>query len=470
MKFTAGEIARLTGAEILSGAETAELRLEEGISIDSRTLSPGQLFFAIVGPRHDGHDYLVDVRARGAAGVVVSKAVDSNALEPRGLVLRVPDTTRALQDLAQGVRERSPLRVVAVTGSIGKTTTKEAAAAAIGSTYRVLKSEGNLNNFYGLPLSLLRYRDEEVAVLEMGMSAPGEIARLTEIARPDVGVLTNVAEVHLEFFGSLARIADAKGELLVGLGPGATAVINADDPLVLEQARKFSGRKIRFGFGESSDLRASAVQSTSEGLRFRAERGKDAYEIRCSLHGRHNVYNLLAGLAAAHALDVPLADAVRSLASLEPARHRGERLDFGRGFVLIDETYNSSPSALRAALETLSEENQARRRIAVVGDMLELGERSEALHREIGRQVAGANVDRVIGVGGLGRVVADAAAAAGVPVEAVSSVETAEEAGRLLAGELQAGDVVLLKASRGVALDQAIEVLRQALDDEAGRN
>lgn len=462
------------GAEIQSGS--AELRLEGGVSIDSRTLSPGQLFFAIVGPHHDGHDYLVEVGARGAAGVVISHQAESRAkakeLEPGLLVLVVSDTTRALQDLAAGVRRRSAIRVVAVTGSMGKTTTKEAAATAIGSAYRVLKSEGNLNNFYGLPLSLLGYTDEEVAVLEMGMSAPGEIARLTEIARPDVGVLTNVAEVHLEFFDSLAQIAEAKGELLVGLGPDATAVVNADDPLVLEQARKFSGRKIRFGFGESSDLRASAVQSSSGGLRFRAERGKDAYEVRSSLHGRHNVYNLLAGLAAASALEVPLAAAVQALASLPPARHRGERLDFGRGFVLIDETYNSSPRALSAALESLSEEDQARRRIAVVGDMLELGERSEALHREIGRQVAESNLDRVVGVGNLGRFVADAAVEAGVPVEAVSSVDDAEQAGRLLAGELRAGDVVLLKASRGVGLDRAIEVLRQALalDDGAGRS
>lgn len=468
MRLTAGEVARLLRAEILSGS--AELRLEGGVSIDSRTVSPRDLFFAIVGPRHDGHDYLAQARARGAAGVVVSAPSRGNALDPGALVLRVADTTRALQDLAEAVRKRSALRVVAVTGSMGKTTTKEAAACAIGSTHRVLKSQGNLNNFYGLPLSLLRHIDEDVAVLEMGMSAPGEIARLTEIARPDVGVLTNVAEVHLEFFESVARIADAKGELFEGLGPDATAVVNADDPLVLDQARKFPGRKIRFGLRESSDLRASDIEATAEGLRFRAERGKEAYQVRSALRGRHNVYNLLAGLAAATALDVPLGDAAGALARLAPARHRGERLDLGRGFILVDETYNSSPRALLSALESLSEEKQALRRIAVVGDMLELGERSEALHREVGREIAGQNIDRIVGVGELGRLIADAAHESGVPIEAVSSVESATDAGRLLAGELREGDVVLLKASRGIALDRAIDVLREALDANTNEN
>jgi UDP-N-acetylmuramoyl-tripeptide--D-alanyl-D-alanine ligase len=469
VRLAAFEVARLLGAEILSGEP--ELRLDGGVSIDSRTVSRGDLFFAIIGPRHDGHDFLAQALSRGAAGVVIS-SVAGTALGPGPLVLRVSDTTRALQDLARGVRERSSLRVVAITGSMGKTTTKEAAACAIGSSCRVLKSEGNLNNFYGLPLSLLRYEDEEVAVLEMGMSAPGEIARLTEISRPDVGVLTNVAEVHLEFFESVARIADAKGELFEGLGPDATAVVNADDPLVLDQARKFRGRRILFGLSGSCDLRASGIEATRDGLRFRAERGKDAFEVRSALRGRHNVYNLLAGLAAATALDVPLGDAAGALSRLAPARHRGERLDFGMGFVLVDETYNSSPRALSAALESLSEEKGALRRIAVVGDMLELGERSDALHRAIGRELADRKIDRVVGVGPLGGVIAEAAVASGIPVDAVSAVGSARDAGRLLAGELREGDVVLLKASRGIALDEAIVALRKALgvDEKAGRS
>lgn len=429
-----------------------------GISIDSRTLQKGDLFFAIVGPRHDGHDYVSQALERGAAGVVASKSV---ALAPPAFLVRVADTTRALQDLAQAVREQSGVQLVGITGSMGKTTTKEAAACAIGSARRVLKSEGNLNNFYGLPLSLLKLEDEEVAVLEMGMSAPGEIARLTEIARPDVGVITNVGEVHLEFFGSVSAIAEAKGELYAGLPRDATAVVNADDPLVLEQARRFKGRKIRFGVREPAEVRASEIRATPVGLRFTARCDGDAVDVETHLRGRHNVYNLLAGLAAASALELPFTEAARALVELEPARHRGERVDFGRGFLLIDETYNSSPRALRSALEAVAEES-ASRRIAVLGDMLELGERAEEFHREAGKEVARLGIDRLVGVGKLARFLVEGAREGGLGEEDLLWVAEAEEAGLQLRDELEPGDVVLLKASRGVALERAIDVLRTA--------
>ncbi|MGH9391366.1 MAG: UDP-N-acetylmuramoyl-tripeptide--D-alanyl-D-alanine ligase, partial [Vicinamibacteria bacterium] len=275
MRLTAGEMARLAGGTLETGAPT--VAFDGGVSIDSRTLRRGDLFFAISGPRHDGHDFLHEVVLKGAAGVVIQK---ESEVPPPAFAIRVKDTTRALQVLAGGFRRSRAVQVVAVTGSMGKTTTKEAAASAIGSTKRVLKSEGNLNNFYGLPLSLLKLEDEEVAVLEMGMSAPGEIARLTEIAGPDVGVLTNVAEVHLEFFGTVSAIAEAKGELFRGLPAGATAVVNADDPLVLDQSRRFSGRKVRFGIDEDADVRGSAIRATPDGLRFKAVfRGKPVEEV-----------------------------------------------------------------------------------------------------------------------------------------------------------------------------------------------
>jgi UDP-N-acetylmuramoyl-tripeptide--D-alanyl-D-alanine ligase len=422
------------------------------------------LFFAIAGPRHDGHDFVREVVERGAAGVVIHRKAD---VPPPAFAVRVEDTTRALQELAGGFRRRRPVKVVAVTGSMGKTTTKEAAATAIGSSRRVLKSEGNLNNFYGLPLSLLRLEDEEIAVLEMGMSAPGEIARLTEIARPDVGVLTNVAEVHLEFFGTLSAIADAKGELFRGLPKGATAVVNADDQLVLDQARGFSGRQIRFGVEREADLRGSAIRTTPEGLRFTAIFRNEEEEIATVLRGRHNVYNLLAGLAAASALDVPFHAAARALSGIRPASHRGERLRFGRGFILLDETYNSNPRALRSALASLCEE-RARRRIAVVGDMRELGDTAPALHREVGSFAARLPIDRLVGVGPLTVHLLEGAREAGAASSSLSHVNDAEEAGRLLVGELREGDVVLLKASRGIGLEKAIEAVRRAFEGDAG--
>jgi len=448
-------MARLAGGTLEAGAPAAVF--DGGVSIDSRTLRRGDVFFAISGPRHDGHDFLRQAVDKGAAGVVIEKGSE---VPPPAFAIRVRDTTRALQDLASGFRRRRAVQVVAVTGSMGKTTTKEAAASAIGSTRRVLKSEGNLNNFYGLPLSLLKLEEEEVAVLEMGMSAPGEIARLTEIARPDVGVLTNVAEVHLEFFGTVSAIAEAKGELFRGLPPGATAVVNADDPLVLDQARRFSGRKLRFGVEEEADVRGSAIRATPEGLRFKAVFRGEELEIETVLRGRHNVYNLLAGLAAASALDVPFRDAARALSRVRPAYHRGERVDLGRGFVLVDETYNSNPRALRSALEALSEE-EAARRVAVVGDMLELGEHGVELHREVGRFAAGLPIDRLVGVGPLAAHILEGALEAGAASSKLRSVANAEEAGRLLLDELREGDVVLLKASRGIGLERAIEAVRQ---------
>ena len=459
MKLKAREVAELTGGTLVSGsAET----VVEAVSIDTRTLERGDLFVAIQGPHHDGHDYIGSAIAGGALGVIVSRTDESIG---SAFQVLVADTKRALQDLAHGVRERAAVSVVAITGSMGKTTTKDAAAAAIGARHRVLKTHGNLNNLYGLPLSILEIRDEDVAVLEMGMSEPGEIARLTEIARPDVGVLTNVAEVHLEFFRSVSEIADAKGELLLGLAGDAVAVVNADDPLVLEQARKFRGRLIRFGLDESSDLRASAIRSTPEGVRFHAEEGARSVEVTSALRGRHNVYNLLAGLAAARALDVRLDDAAAGLASLAPAPHRGERIRLPQGILLIDETYNSNPRALVCALDALEDEEEGRR-VAVVGDMLELGERASELHREVGGHAAALDLGLLVGVGPLGRDIVSGAREAGMPDAHLATAGDAAEAGELLVERLADGDVVLVKGSRGVGLDATISSVKRALTGE----
>ncbi|HXV62956.1 MAG TPA: UDP-N-acetylmuramoyl-tripeptide--D-alanyl-D-alanine ligase [Vicinamibacteria bacterium] len=453
MRLSAGEVAKLVAGSIASGDPNAPV---EGVSIDSRRVEPGQLFFAIVGPRHDGHDFVSQAIARGACGIVASSDVIVGA---DAFVVRVADTTRALQDLAAAIRDRAGVQVVAITGSMGKTTTKDAAAAAIATRHRVLKSEGNLNNHYGLPLSLLRLGEESVAVLEMGMSAPGEIARLCEIAKPDVSVLTNVAEAHLEFFGTVEAIAEAKGEIFVGLKAEGVAVVNADDPLVLEQAKKFSGREIRFGLSDDADVRGRVASASSAGVRFTVERGRDRVEVSSPLPGRHNVYNLLAGLAAASALDVPIATAARGLKELSPAHHRGERLELAGGVVVIDETYNSNPRALRAALDLLSTE-PGRRHLAVIGDMLELGGAAEELHRRAGRDAASRGVDVLIAVGGLADSVLEGAKDAGIKAVRLDAVRSAEEAGALVKGLLREGDVVLFKGSRGVGLERAVEIVR----------
>ena len=465
MRLTAHDIVRFTRGKLVSGSEDSVDSIISAVSIDTRTIARGDLFVAIRGPHHDAHDYVGNALERGAAGIVVSQPIE---IAGSAFQVQVKDTTRALQDLALGVRERAELRVVAITGSMGKTTTKEAAALAMGRHRRVLKTEGNLNNRYGLPLTILKLRDEDVAVVEMGMSEPGEITRLAEIAKPDVGVLTNVAEVHLEFFDSISAIADAKGELLLGLAGDAVAVVNADDPLVLEQARKFAGRQIRFGLTPSSDLRACQIRSTSAGLHFRAEEGERSVEVTSSLYGRHNVYNLLAGLAAARALDVPLEEAASGVASLSPARHRGERISLPGDILLIDETYNSNPRALICALDALADEDKAKdkgRRVAVVGDMLELGPKTSELHREVGRHAATLELGLFVGVGPLGGEIVDGAREAGMAEARLATCVDAAEAVALLERSLVEGDVVLVKGSRGVGLDETIEWLKRALSE-----
>jgi UDP-N-acetylmuramoyl-tripeptide--D-alanyl-D-alanine ligase len=456
VKLTAAEVASLTGGKLTSGSEEASV---QSISIDSRTIEPGDLFFAIIGPRFDGHRFVDQALERGAVGAVVSRPPQPTGKDA-GVLILVDDTTIALQRLAMGVRRSAPLKVVGITGSVGKTTAKEATAAALSVRFKVLKSEGNLNNLYGLPLSILRWEDEDVAVLEMGMSAPGEIARLTEIAAPDVGVVLSVAEVHLEFFASLKAIAGAKGELFAGLGPGATAVVNADDPLVLEQAKRFAGQQVRFGIEEEANLRAKEIESTSHGLRFIVEADGEGAEVESPLHGVHNVYNLLAALAVARTLGVQLTAAARGLRDLHAAPHRGERIRFPDGPLVIDETYNSNPTAVRAALASLSHDD-AKRRIAVLGDMLELGERAEALHLDCGREVAQSNVSLLVGVGSLGALIVEGARRAGMPEGALVVARDAGEAGEILVQRLGPGDVVLLKASRGVALEGALSVVRR---------
>jgi UDP-N-acetylmuramoyl-tripeptide--D-alanyl-D-alanine ligase len=453
MKMTANKVASWIGGKLITGGGDTSV---EAVSIDSRTLGPGDLFFAIIGPHHDGHDYVDQALERGAVGVVVSKPVPKSGT---AVMIRVEDTTRALGELGAAVRRESGMRVVAITGSMGKTTTKETTAAALSARFRVLKSEKNLNNQYGVPLSVLKHRNEDVAVLELGMSAPGELARLTEIAQPDVGVLTNVSDVHREFFPSLEAIARAKGELLEGLSDSSVAVVNGDDPLVVEQARRFEGRQIRYGLSESEDVFADDVARTGEGLRFVAHYGGERVEVRAPLFGRHNVYNLLAALAVAAVFELPWEDVVEKLAGLRPAPHRGERLHFREGFLVIDETYNSNPAALASVLDSFSEE-AAPRRIAVLGDMLELGERAESAHLESGTKAAEGELAFLLGVGPLGGLIVEGARRAGMKESRLAAVERAEDAGRWIADYVRPGDAVLLKASRGVGLDRALEVLR----------
>lgn len=456
--MTAADVAAATGGRLLRGAAGRPLPV---VSTDSRRLPPGALFIALRGPNFDGHAFVPAALEAGAAGVVVS---DVSAVPARGedlVVIVVDDTLRALQDLARAVRRRSRARVVAITGSAGKTTTKEAAAAFLEARYRTLRNRGNLNNHVGLPLSLLELQaGAEVAVVELGMNHAGEIARLVAIAEPDVRVWTNVGTAHLGFFASVEALADAKAEILEGAGRRTVLVANADDPRIMSRIGAFPGRVITFGFGETADVRAADVEDRGyDGQCARVITPAGSFEAALRLPGRGHLRNVLAAAAVAGIFEVPVEAMAERAAGLQPGPHRGQVFDLGGGTRVVDDCYNSSPDALEVALAALAA-TPARRRVAVLGEMLELGDHAVALHRRAGRAAAGAGIALLVTVGGdPARALGEAACEAGLPAGAVVHVGDGEAAAARVAALVAEGDLVLVKGSRGVRLERVVERL-----------
>ena len=440
--------------EFLGATGECELKeVAQGYSIDSRTLQAGELFFAVKGERLDGHDFVQQALDRGAVSAVVRK--DQIARYPvKTCLLAVDDTLVALQTLATAMRRLWGKPVVGITGSAGKTTTKEAIAHVLASHYRVHRSEGNLNNHFGLPLMLLKLLPEhEVAVIEMGMSHAGEIAALAGIAQPEIGVVTNVAPVHLEFFDSIAGIARAKYELIESLPHSGTAILNADDEYVSQFGRGFKGKVVLYGVRKPADVRAEGIESRgSEGSSF--DIVVDGLRERAvfPLVGHHNIHNALAAVAVGIERGIRLSDAVQALADLVPADKRGQLVQLDN-VKIVNDCYNSNPTALAAMVDALAE-MPAKRRIVVAGEMLELGPSGSELHRSAAQHMAKKRIDVLVGVRGLAQSMVEAAKAAGMRAEFLASPE---EAGEWLARETRDGDVVLLKASRGVKLEGALE-------------
>jgi UDP-N-acetylmuramoyl-tripeptide--D-alanyl-D-alanine ligase len=436
------KVARVTGA----AAEQAPGRRIAGWSIDSRTLAAGDLFFALRGPQHDGHEYVKAAIEKGAIGAVVDHATS----EPHLLVAE--DTLRALETLAAWARCRWGGRVIGVTGSAGKTTTKDVIAHLLATEMAVGKTIGNLNNGIGVPLSILRLPDDaRVAVLEMGMNHAGEMRALARMALPEIGVVTNVGYAHVEAFGSIEAVALAKRELIEELPEDGVAVLNADDPLVASFREVHRGRVLTFGISEKADVRAENVELGAAGVRFHYR----GVKFESSLAGRHGLLNLLAGLAVTEIFAIPperLCDAVRSFA---PGKMRGERLEHN-GIVIWNDSYNSNPEAARAMLDVLRA-TPARRRVAVLGEMLELGQSTEPLHRDIGKYVALQGIDVLIGIRGAARFMVDEAVRAGLSDSAAYFFEDAVTAGDFMRGAVREGDAVLFKGSRGVRVEQALE-------------
>jgi UDP-N-acetylmuramoyl-tripeptide--D-alanyl-D-alanine ligase len=466
MNHTLAEAAIGAGAvlEAPASVPNAGALMATGYSIDSRTAAPGDLFFAVRGERHDGHDFVVSAFDRGVVAALVSRervATLPDAALARPLLI-AEDPLTAMQSLACHVRRQWGRVVVAVTGSAGKTTTKEAIAAALGAKFNVLKSEGNLNNNFGLPLQLLRLMPEhEFAVVEMGMNHAGEIDALARIAVPDWGVITNVGMAHIEnFTEGQAGIARAKFELVAALPANGVAFLNCDDSYAAQFGRDFSGRVVYFGSAPFADPQILSATEDLSGLHVRFCVGQREGSVTLQLLGAHNASNAMAGLAVALEAGVDLDAAVAAIASLNAGDKRGQVIEIA-GATILNDSYNSNPEALRSMIRTLAARPAEGRRILVAGEMLEMGEHGPALHAECGRAAAEAGLDLVAGVQGNAEHLASAACACGV---ASLFLPDAEAAGRWLAQNLSPGDVILVKGSRGVHLERVVDAVKNQFE------
>jgi UDP-N-acetylmuramoyl-tripeptide--D-alanyl-D-alanine ligase len=456
MKLALVDIARWTGADLRVCQGDPADQPSTGYSIDSRTLEPGDLFFAIRGERFDAHEFVPAAFQRGARAAVVSRAKAAQFLEIARChtLLLADDPLEALQQLACAVRRHWNRRLIGVTGSAGKTTTKEAVAEVLAARFSVLKSKGNLNNAFGLPLQLLKLEpSHEIAVIEMGMSHAGEIGALARIASPNWAVVTNVGSAHRENFpDGLAGIARAKYELVQSLPADGVAFLNCDDPYVSQFGRDFRGRAVYFGCGPCADPRALMVEDLGlEGSRFEISAGGKEAVGTTILVGRHNVANALAAIAVGLEAGIALEECIAAVERLKPPDKRGEILHVS-GATIINDCYNSNPEALKSMIASLAS-MAAQRRILVAGEMLELGPESPRLHRECGEAAAARGIDLVLGVHGNAQYIVEGARQQGA---LALFVPTAEAAGEWLKAELREGDAVLLKASRGVGLERAL--------------
>ena len=467
MRWTIKQVAEAVGSAAWPEAD-AMARLA-GVSIDSRTVCAGELFVAIHGPRHDGHDHVAAALDRGAMAAMVAEAQLSRYpgwMQSR--CIPVADTLVALHQLARAVRKEWGKKIAGVTGSVGKTTTKEILAALLGARLRVLKSEGNFNNAYGLPLTLFRLEEtHDAAVLEMGMSEPGELKQLASIALPDVAIVTRVSPAHLSNFISLEEIAWAKRELVEGLnGANSLAVLNADDPRVTAMASRAPGKVIFYGVENPANFRAEEIEDRGAlGSAFTLAANGKRTRLELALPGRHVIANAVACIAAASAWNIGAAEAQSVFPTLRTAAMRGELLKFSNGIALINDSYNSSPAALQAMTELVVATPGYQRRILAIGEMLELGRTSGELHREAGNFAAKTGkIDWLVAVQGDAAEFIEGAVAAGFPCEKTKFVSSSAEAAHFLVDFLVPGDLLLVKGSRGVKMERVIEALLARYD------
>jgi len=448
--------------DLLGGHKDRAFR---GVSIDSRTLKTDQLFFCIQGPRFDGHRFISEAIEKNAAGIVLSNRESlplslAPAREEAPFIIRVDDTLTALQDLARFHRSRLPVRVVGVTGTNGKSTTKEMIASITGTTYKTLKTRGNLNNHIGLPLNVLELdASHEVAVLEMGMSAAGEIKQLADIARPDIGVITNISEGHLVQLKTLKNVQAAKGELFESLTGHGAAIVNADDPLVLELSRSLRARQITFAIDNPADVKADDIRARSnDGHDFTVSLFKQKFSVSLPFLGFCNIYNALAAIATGYSLGIPTCEMNKGLSNCKLLSQRYEIFQHN-SLTIINDAYNANPQSMKEALATLSQYESTGRRFFVIGDMLELGDLSKQAHTYLGQEIATRPIDVLVTVGELASLAAQEARIKGMNKDYALAFGDHEEASAYLKANTRPGDCLLFKGSRGAGMEKVIQAL-----------
>jgi UDP-N-acetylmuramoyl-tripeptide--D-alanyl-D-alanine ligase len=465
--LTIGEIIAATGGQLVRGQSD---RFCQGVSTDTRTLSPGNLFIALVGDRFDGHAFIPAAVEGGAIGIVLQKgrdadiSLDANAVS----LIAVDDTMRALGDIAHFWRIRFSIPVIAVTGSSGKTTTKEMIAVIFSQRKTVLKNRGNFNNLIGLPLTLLEMNaGHNVAVVEMGTNQPGEIARLTDIARPTVGVITNVGSAHLEGLKTLDGVREEKGALFTSMNADGIAAINVDDEAVIRAAKKWKGKTITFGLIHDAFVSATAIREKGEkGVTFTLTIGEGSGEVTMPVLGKHNIYNALAAAACSHACGIGCDDICRGLAAFRQVRGRMELFSLRNGAFLIDDTYNANPSSVREALKTLRDLAGTRDSTLIFGDMLELGDQAEEIHEDIGMVIADTGVGSIILRGKYSHAVAAGAQKKGFVKERIFFFDDSDAVADHMARSIREGEWILVKGSRGMHMEAiTAAILRTCAED-----
>lgn len=450
--------------DTMKGAPVGPARLSvfPPVSIDSRTIMPGDAFFAIKGPNFDGHRFLDYAIEKGASAAVISDSAGISAGSCQVPIVQVEDTSIALQRLSRLVRTKWGGKIIAVTGSMGKTTTRNFTASILRQAFNVHETSGNLNNEFGVPLTLLNLDPKhDLAVLELGMNHAGEIRRLSEISLPDIGLITNIAPVHLEFFASLREIAEAKAELLEFLPENGHFFLNGDDPELTRLSDRFAGGQTRFGFGQDSQVQIMEAQIMDICKMKITIRGRvSEYSGIISSVGKPGAYNAGAAVAVAEYLGVEPDKIHLGLSGLHPPNMRGQVTELG-AITLWNDTYNANPRAVEFLLDIIRQLSKFSRKIIVLGDMLELGSNTEKFHREIGEKAAGADLDVIITVGPASRVVRDSAVNSGFSAKSVHWFEDAEEAARFLSKLVEPGDLVAIKGSRGLKLEKIVHYLQE---------